>query len=63
MTMREMKEEMKRMEREIETNRRKDLDTIINKLFEHPIAQIDEHYDFFKEIEKDLKEYKTKYNI
>lgn len=41
--------------------KRKDIDIIINKIFEHPIALNDVHYNFLKEIERELKEFKIKY--
>ena len=39
----------------------KEIDTIINKIFEYPIALSDKHYSFLKEIEKELREFKIKY--
>lgn len=38
--------------------RRKELDAIINKLYEYPIAMSDKHYDFLKELEEELREFK-----
>jgi len=57
--------EKEKMIREITTHfdeqKRKDINTIIDKIFEYPIALNDIHYNFLKEIEKDLKEFKIKY--
>ena len=39
----------------------KEIDTIINKIFEYPIALSDKHYNFLKEIEKELREFKIRY--
>ncbi len=58
MTVNEMKNEIYTLNSMINAERKMRLDYIINKLFEHPIAQIDEQYDFLKEIEKDLREYR-----
>lgn len=63
MTAKEMKAEMNRLHQEIENNKNRDLENIINKLYNHPIAQNDRHYDFLKEIEKDLREYKKNYDL
>ena len=63
MTKYEMQAQMAKIQKEYEEQRNKDLDTIIQKLFEHPIAQNDTHYQFLKEIEKDLRNYKSNYNL
>ena len=61
MTKYEMQEQMRKIENEFEEQKSKELDTIIKKLFEHPIAQNDKHYQFLKEIEEDLRKYKVNY--
>ena len=38
--------------------RKEELEKIIDKLFNYSIAQNDKHYDFLKEIEEDLREFK-----
>ena len=58
----EMEVQMRKIQNEYEAQKRKDLDAIIQKLYNHPIAQNDTHYQFLKEIEKDLREYKANYN-
>lgn len=63
MTKYEMQAQMIKIQKEYEEQRNKDLDIIIQKLFEHPIAQNDTHYQFLKEIEKDLRNYKSNYNL
>ena len=63
MTKYEMQAQMRKIQKEYEEQRNKDLDIIIQKLFEHPIAQNDTHYQFLKEIEKDLRNYKSNYNL
>lgn len=60
-TIEEMKREQKALKREIANKQNEAIDAIINKLFEHPIAINDEHYEFLKEIETDLREYKRNY--
>ena len=60
-TIREMREKQINLEREITDRQNKVIDTIINKLFEHPIAMNSEHYEFLKEIETELREYKRNY--
>lgn len=60
-TIEELKKEQKALEREIANRQSETLDTIINKLFEHPIAINSKHYKFLKEIETDLREYKRNY--
>ena len=60
-TIEEMKREQKALEREIANKQNEAIDTIINKLFEHPIAMNNEHYEFLKEIETELREYKRNY--
>ena len=60
-TIEEMRREQKALEREIENRQSEAIDVIINKLFEHPIAMNSEHYEFLKEIETDLREYKRNY--
>ena len=60
-TIEEMKREQKALEREIANKQNEAIDTIINKLFEHPIAINSEHYEFLKEIETELREYKRNY--
>ena len=60
-TIEEMKREQKALEREIANKQNEAIDAIINKLFEHPIAINDEHYEFLKEIETELREYKRNY--
>ena len=60
-TIEEMRREQKALEREIENRQSEAIDVIINKLLEHPIAMNSEHYEFLKEIETDLREYKRNY--
>ena len=38
--------------------REAELDKIIKKIFDYPIASSDKHYEFLKELEKELKEFK-----
>lgn len=51
----------KAIEEELVNNQREIIDELINKLYKHPIARADEHYDFLKEIEKTLRDYKRDY--
>ena len=62
-TINEIRKEQKALEREIEKRQVETIDAIINKLFEYPIAIADKHYDFIKEIESDLREYKKTFEI
>ena len=55
MNTREIVKEIKRLENILEDERLKDLDRIIDKLYNHPIAMIDKQYDFLNEIENDLR--------
>ncbi len=60
-TIEEIRREQKALEREITNRQNEAIDAIINKLFEHPIAMNNEHYEFLKEIEIELREYKRNY--
>ena len=58
MLNRDKAQELRRaIEEELVNNQRE----IINKLYKHPIARADEHYDFLKEVEKTLRDYKRDY--
>ena len=63
MNTKEITKEIKRLKNILEDERLKDLEKIIDKLYNHPIAMIDKHYNFLNEIENDLKEYRLKYFI
>lgn len=56
-----MRNQIKEIEKEIEEERTKDIDKIIEKLFRYPIASGDPHFKFLQEIENDLRAYQFKY--
>lgn len=60
---REMKNEMMNLYLELNKQRREDLQNIIDRLWEHPIARKDIHYQFLKNIEASLREYQKNYNL
>lgn len=49
------------IEEELVNSQRKVIDELINKLYNHPIAMADEHWDFLKEVEKTLRDYRKDY--
>ena len=49
------------IEEELINNQREVIDELINKLYNHPIARADEHWDFLKEVEKTLRDYRRDY--
>ena len=62
MNYRNKAQELRRAIEEELTNRQREIiDELINKLYNHPIAMADEHYDFLKEVEKTLRDYKRDY--
>lgn len=63
MTKYEMEKEIRRMKNEYEEQRKRDLEVIIDKLFNYNIAKNDKHYSFLKEIEQDLEKFKTEYLV
>lgn len=60
-TINELREEQRAIEREIINRQNEAINEIINKLYNHPIAMNDKHYEFLKEIENELREYKRNY--
>lgn len=60
-TIKEMREEQRAIEREIANRQTEAINEVINKIYNHPIAINDEHYEFLKEIENALREYKKEY--
>lgn len=46
---------------ELNSQQKKDINDIISKLYNHPIAMDNPSYNFLKEIENDLKKFKRKY--
>lgn len=58
MKYQEMKDQLSKTEREIHEWQKKELDKIINKMYHYPIARADEHHDFIREIEKELRDFK-----
>lgn len=60
-TIEETRRMQKAIERAIINKQKEAIDTVINKLFEYPIAMNSEHYEFLKEIETELREYKRNY--
>ena len=59
--IRMMRNQIKEIEKEIEEERTKDIDRIIEKLFRYHIASGDPHFKFLQEIENDLRAYQFKY--
>lgn len=46
---------------ELNSEQKKDINDIISKLYNHSIAMDNPSYNFLKEIENDLKEFKKRY--
>lgn len=53
--------EIHKAQMDFERLQREELQKIIDKLYNHPIAMMDEHYNFFKELYEDLEVYKVTY--
>lgn len=58
MTGTEMRAQIFELQIENLEARKKELDAIINKLYNYPIAINDKHYNFLRELENELKELK-----
>lgn len=39
------------------------IDNIIKELYDHPIAMNDDHYEFLKKIEEELRQYKIDFLV
>lgn len=55
---REMRLAIEKQEQEMHKAQENAINSIINELYDHPIAMDDTHYEFLKKIEKELRQYK-----
>ena len=60
-TLAELRKEQKAIEAELAKRQTEAIDELIQKLFNHGIAQADPNYEFLKEIEMKLREFKRDY--
>lgn len=61
MTGTEVRNYIAKLQREELERKKAELNKIIKKLYNHPIAMNDSHYKFLKEIEEDLRNFKLNF--
>lgn len=52
----EAREAINKMEKEINQRKIEEAEKIYKKVYNHPCAMNDEHYEFFKEVQEDLSQ-------
>ena len=61
MTSREVRNYIAELQKAELEDRKRELDEIIQKLYNHPIALNDKHYKFLQEIENDLRDFRINF--